>query len=183
MRAGSGKDSAASATIRRINMSYWTTVEGHQIFGNNECPEKWIDYLISKGIEMDEDCCYDGELDDFMEALTVIEEITLDLYDERAALMEKLEKENSPLLDKYRNLYDWSTLVDAYKSDAADFPDFHDSLFDRIWEMVYHGYGFLPYQFYLACEDKIEPSESVYEKGHLRSFKLKEGQTIRVHAG
>jgi hypothetical protein len=164
-------------------MSYRTTVEGRQIFGNNECPGKWIDYLVSKGIQMDEDYCYDGELDDFMEALAVIEAVTLDVYDSRAALRKELAEERSPMLSRCRDLYDWSSTVDDYRREASAYPDFHDSLFDKVWDIVNNAYAFLPYQFYLACRDKIEPSESVYDKGHLRSFKLKEGQTLKIHAG
>ena len=38
-------------------MSYRTSVNGVQIFGNNEYYKEWTDFLKSKGIEIDEDGC------------------------------------------------------------------------------------------------------------------------------
>ena len=47
-------------------MAYRTRVNGVQIFGNNEYYEEWAEFLKSKGIEIDEDGCYDGEIDDVL---------------------------------------------------------------------------------------------------------------------
>lgn len=64
-------------------MSYRTKINGKQLFGNNEWYEEWGEYLISKGIEIDDEGLYEGELDNFMEALEVIEKITMNIEAER----------------------------------------------------------------------------------------------------
>lgn len=64
-------------------MSYKTRVNGKQLFGNNEWYDEWGKYLISKGIDIDDEGLYEGELDDFMEALEVIEKITMNIEAKR----------------------------------------------------------------------------------------------------
>lgn len=64
-------------------MSYRTYVNGKQLFGNNKCFEEWGEYLISKGIKISDEGLYKGELDDFMEALEVIEKITMNIEAKR----------------------------------------------------------------------------------------------------
>lgn len=64
-------------------MSYRTNVNGTQIFGNNEWYDEWGEYLISKGIKISDEGLYEGELDDFMEALEVIEKITMNIEAKR----------------------------------------------------------------------------------------------------
>lgn len=64
-------------------MSYKTYVNDTQIFGNNESYPEWINYIKSKGIEVGENDSYTGELDNFMEALDVIESIVMKLEAER----------------------------------------------------------------------------------------------------
>lgn len=64
-------------------MSYRTTINGSQLFGNNEFYGEWIDYIKSQGIKIDGNGNYKGEITDFMSALTVIENITMRLHHER----------------------------------------------------------------------------------------------------
>lgn len=64
-------------------MSYRTYINNTQVFGNNECYPEWIKYVESKGITVGEDGDYEGELDDFMEALDVVESIVMRLESER----------------------------------------------------------------------------------------------------
>ena len=48
----------------------------HQIYGNNEFPERLREYLVSKGVELDEDDCFqDYEIIDLQEFLEVMLEI------------------------------------------------------------------------------------------------------------
>ena len=61
-------------------MSYRTTINGSQLFGNNEFCGEWIDFIKSQGIKIDDDGNYKGEIADFMAALTVIEKITMRLH-------------------------------------------------------------------------------------------------------
>lgn len=56
-------------------MSYRTYINNTQVFGNTECYPEWIKYVESKGITVGEEGNYKGELDDFMEALDVVESI------------------------------------------------------------------------------------------------------------
>lgn len=56
-------------------MAYRTYINDTQVFGDNEYYQEWIKYIESKGITIDEDGGYEGELDDFMEALDVVESI------------------------------------------------------------------------------------------------------------
>ena len=73
-------------------MSYRTYINNTQVFGNNECYPEWIKYVESKGITVGEDGDYEGELDDFMEALDVIESIVMRLESERRERKKKGEK-------------------------------------------------------------------------------------------
>ena len=73
-------------------MSYRTYINNTQVFGNNECYPEWIKYVESKGITVGEDGDYEGELDDFMEALDVVESIVMRLESERRERKKKGEK-------------------------------------------------------------------------------------------
>lgn len=53
------------------------------MFGNDEYYPEWIEYIESKGIVIGQEGDYEGELDDFMEALDVIESIVIRLETER----------------------------------------------------------------------------------------------------
>ena len=83
-------------------MSYKTRVNGKQLFGNNEWYDEWGKYLISKGIDIDDEGLYEGELDDFMEALEVIEKITMNIEAERRERERQEEKERERRLAQER---------------------------------------------------------------------------------
>lgn len=151
-------------------MSYRISVNGHQIFGNNESYEEWSEFIISQGIEIHEEGNYEGEITDFMGALEVIERITMKLYQSRKAQPELV------------NLFDFETI--PKNVEAADPNDkFRSSLFDEEMEYISHSYALLPYQFYLACKDKLETDKMYRIPGHARCYKVKEGETLHVHAG
>ena len=73
-------------------MSYRTYINNTQVFGNNECYPEWIKYVESKGITVGEEGDYEGEIDDFMEALDVVELIVIRLESERRERKKKGEK-------------------------------------------------------------------------------------------
>ena len=73
-------------------MSYRTYINNTQVFGNGESYPEWIKYVESKGITVGEEGDYEGELDDFMEALDVIESIVMRLESERRERKKKGEK-------------------------------------------------------------------------------------------
>ena len=73
-------------------MSYHTWINGEEIFGNNEYYDEWIDFIKSKGIEVDEDGCYEGEINDVQGIFETVDKITRRLIDERHKEVEKGEK-------------------------------------------------------------------------------------------
>ena len=73
-------------------MSYRTYINNTQVFGNGECYPEWIKYVESKGITVGEDGDYEGEIDNFMEALDVVESIVMRLESERRERKKKGEK-------------------------------------------------------------------------------------------
>lgn len=153
-------------------MSYRTYINNTQVFGNNEYYPKWIEYIKSKGITVNEEGCYEGELTDFMEALDVIEEIVLDLESERRIRKEKGEKFRTTSIFDLGNIYD----------DVVNNPT-EESLLDKEIHYIENGYMFLPYVFFKACEDIIEYKGIGIRQKHARIFRLKEGCTITVNAG
>ena len=87
-------------------MSYRTKINGKQLFGNNEWYEEWGEYLISKGIDISDECTYEGELDNFMEALAVIEKITMNIEAKRRERKKIGEEFFSQSIFDNRNIYD-----------------------------------------------------------------------------
>lgn len=158
-------------------MSYRTYINGVQIFGNNETYPEWIDFISSQNIEIDERSIYKGTITDFMGALVVMEKITLRLSKQRSDMIEK----NGTLNGRFRELFDWSNI--PLKLEEEDKEDkYRESLFDKLVNLVNDSYAFLPYSFYLACEDMLEKDKTFSTDGHFRCYKLKEGKTIEVEA-
>ena len=63
-------------------MAYRTRVNDREVFGNNECYVDWIDFIKSKGIVVDEDGNYEGDIDDVMGMFAVVDKITRKLIAE-----------------------------------------------------------------------------------------------------
>lgn len=146
-------------------MSYKTYVNGTQIFGDNESYPEWINYIKSKGIEVGKYDSYTGELDNFMEALDVIESIVI-----------KLEKERRVF--HLKSIFDLGEIYNAVAAGQND-----ESLLDKEIEYVDNAYMFLPYAFLKACEDIVEYTGISVEGRHTRMYKLKDGCKIKVTAG
>lgn len=153
-------------------MSYRTYINDTQVFGNNEYYEEWTDYLESKGIEINEEGCYDGELDDFMEALSVVETIVMH--------MEKERRENKEKGLNYLNksIFDLSNIYD----DCLNLPE-SESIFDKELHYLNNGYMFMPYAFFKACEPLLEFKGYAFKGNHTHVYKLKDGCKISVSAG
>lgn len=126
-------------------MSYRTYINNTQVFGNNECYPEWITYMESKGITVGVDGDYDGEIDDFMEALDVIEAIVIRLETERRERKKNGEEFFSQSIFNLGNIYD----------DVVEHPA-EESLLDKEFYYLKNGYMFMPYAFYKACENIIE---------------------------
>ena len=154
-------------------MSYRTKIEGVQIFGNNEYYQEYADFLISQGIEIDEEGCYEGEITDVQGLFRVIDRITKNLITEAHKRVKNKEV--------------------RFGKPCRELADFSDSMwlddktpvlvFDRY--IINTAYVFLPYQVYKAVQDKIEDKMGPVDVSCWFSldFKLKDGETIRVSAG
>lgn len=175
-------------------MSYRTYVNGHQLFGNNEAFPEWHEFLLSQGVEIDDEGNYDGEIHDFMAALIVMENIVERLQKQRISNKEKLnneikeknlsEEEREYLLNHIygvKSLFDLNFLYDDWQKQKGE--DFCFSLFDHLQEAIDSAYMFLPCQLYMACKDKLQKSSKCFATpGHFSCYELKEGETISVSA-
>ena len=156
-------------------MSYRTNVNNTQIFGNNEYYIEWENFIKSHGIKIDDDGCYDGEIDDVMGMFDAIDKITRRLIEERKRQIHNKETdyEGKPLLE----------LTDLSNSMWLD-NNTPILMFNE--QILKYAYCFLPYQVYLAVKDVIEPTHEVYKKDGVNwnfcTYKLKDGAKIRVHA-
>ncbi len=165
-------------------MNYLTYINNQAIFEINQCHPEWIAYIKSKGIVVSDKNEYNGELTDFMEALTVIEQITSRLINERKELL-KHQNTNlgfhsfdlSWICDSYQDK-DQSNRINEFKDEDSDYC----SLFDYIHEEIHYNYIFLPYQFFLACQDKLEPAPELTTSTHFQCYKLKKGTSILIRA-
>lgn len=167
-------------------MSYRTYVEGSQIFGNNEYYPEWIEFIKSQGIKVDDEQCYEGEIHDFMGALVAIEKIVMRLHKEK----EELRQKQGGAIGKRKiyGLFDFTHIVDTIDSsnqvdeNGERVFEYGDSLFDELCDIVNNSYAFMPYAFFIACEEKLEAVESYSTQDHFYSYKLKDGETICVKA-
>lgn len=150
-------------------MSYRTYINGTQVFGNNEYYPEWIKYLKSKGITIGEDDEYDGEIDDFMETLDVVESIVIRLEAERRERKKNGEEFYS------LSLFDLGSIYDAVVANPT-----RESILDKELYYLENGYMFMPYAFFKACESILE-YKGLSLKGKV--FKLKDGCKIKVSAG
>lgn len=162
-------------------MSYRTYVEGVQIFGNNECYEEWIKFIKTQGILVDDENCYEGDIRDFMGALTCIESITLRLNRERECFKKELEEKGLRLRNPICSYFDFTNIPAEVEAQVPT-DKYNNSLFDKLYELIDNSYAFLPLAFFEACEDKLERAHVFSTDGHFYCFKLKEGETIHVEA-
>lgn len=173
-------------------MSYRTYVEGTQVFGNNEYYPEWIEFIKEQGIEVSDECIYEGEIKDFMKALQVIENIVLRLEKEKRERNEKLEKEmeekNFSEEEKafartkiygIKSIFDWKNTFDKVTNNNDKYGL---SLLDELISIIDESYAFLPYQFLKACEGKIERDKCFSTDQHFNCYKIKENESIYVRA-
>ena len=182
-------------------MSYRTTIEDFQIFGNNEIYPEWLEFIKSQGITIDEEGNYSGEIHDFMGMLTTIETIVLNLEKERQKEIESLRQReikaknaredtkfftealHNPESRYYKHsMFDLTNIYRDTLRDMNEKGPYLNSLSDRIFEIVSTGYIFMPYQVYNVCMDKLEPCEEFSTPNHFLCYRLKDGETIHVSA-
>ena len=156
-------------------MAYRTRVNDREVFGNNECYVDWIDFIKSKGIVVDEDGNYEGDIDDVMGMFAIVDKITRKLI---AECHEEVVKGVRTFDDKpKRELTDLTGSM--WLDDATPLLIFNQMVVENY-------YCFLPYQFYLAVKDKIERIGGRYTKDGVDwsfcTYKLKDGEKIHVSA-
>lgn len=155
-------------------MSYRTTIEGIQLFGNNESYPQWIEFIKSQGISVSADGCYEGDITDFMGAVKAVEEIVMELHQQREKLREKYGENMGRI--PLRSLFDLSYIVKQVNSDPET------SLLDELIEATNQSYAFLPYTLMNACEHKLENAHMYSTPGHMYCYKVKEGEKLHVRA-
>lgn len=176
-------------------MSYKTKVDGVQIFGDNEIYPEWLEFIKTQHIEIDKEGCYSGEIYDFMSMMMCIEQIVINIENRRQNEINELKNREKQYNIAIDCLHD--TTSPYYKTSLFDLQNIYDetikdmhqpnedslnSLFDRIYDTIEHGYIFLPYQLYNICKDKLKPCASFTTKNHFRCFQLKKGESIHIHA-
>jgi hypothetical protein len=167
-------------------MSYRTYIEENQVFGNNEYYPEWLEFIKSQGIEVDDDGCYEGEIHDFMGALVTIENIVMRLYKETEDRRERLGGKIGN--KKIYGFFDMTHIADTIAmnnqvdENGKRLFECGDSLFDELCGVINNSYAFMPYAFFVSCEDKLEPVDSFTTKDHFYCYKLKDGETISVKA-
>lgn len=174
-------------------MSYRTTINGIQIFGNGESYERWDEYIRSQGIEIDEEGWYEGDITDFHGAVIAVEAIVKDLIAERKSDWDKIkhriekvlaeDPENEWALKQKsiltRSLLDFS----AYEKDIFEH---QDSILDTLFQITNMAYAFFPYILYAACRDQLERLDPMQEPDgtfRIHNFKFKPDQAAHVKAG
>ena len=160
-------------------MSYRTTVNGVQIFGNNDYPEVWIDFVKSQGIEVDENQCYEGDITDFMGALVTLEEYVIQLNKRREELSEKFNGLIGK--NKIENLLDFSNRFEKIANQDPE-DKYGYCLFDELMLIIDETYAFIPYVFFKACEDDLVREHIYTTAKHFHCYKLKDGAKIHVKA-
>ncbi len=153
-------------------MAYRTYINDIQVFGNDEYYPEWIEYIKSKGIIIGADGDYDGEIDDFMEALDVIESIVMNLETERRS------RKNNGIKYLNQSIFDLGIIYDGVVENPTE-----ESLLDEEIRFIKNGYMFMPYAFFKACEDVVEYKGHSLKGKHKNIFKLKDGCKIKVSAG
>lgn len=168
-------------------MSYRTTVNDVQIFGNNEYYPEWIAFVKEQGIDV-EDGAYDGEIMDIMGAVKTIEEIVLRLerehrddgidryYDSHYIVATDEDMKNK----WYKSLFDFSGVYDKTLSEKGK--TYRQSLTDRLLEIQENAYVFMPLALLKACGDCIKRKMS-RSKDRTWEYVLVKGKSIHVHAG
>ncbi len=163
-------------------MSYRTRINDCEIFGNNECYPEWIDFIKSQGIDIKPGNIYEGTIKDFMGALVIIEKITLRLTKERHERINELKNKGYDQSHLPKELFDWSNATQHIDPETLNNNTYGTSLFDKLTEIIDESYAFYPYQFYKACEDKLEQIHCFTTDNHFYCYKIKEGETLTISA-
>lgn len=158
-------------------MSYRTSIEGVQIFGNDEYYADWIDFVKSNGIVVDEEGGYEGDITDVEGLFKVIDRITRKII---AKQHEKVVRHEKTFTRKgeqpCREVTDFSNSL--LLSDDTPLLVFNEMIIEQ-------SYAFFPYVVFQAVKSKIVPCEP-YKDDTVEwngcSFKIKDGEKIHIKA-
>ena len=148
-------------------MGYRTYVEGTQIFGNNECYKKWINFIVKEGIKVDEDECYDGYISDIQGAVEVIEEIILDMAKQRNDM-------------KLSNIFDFTYIYNE-EVEARNNNDYSMDLTYRLKYIMDNGYIFMSNNFIEACGDKVRSYLDFKDSRERTEYYKLTNNDIKIH--
>lgn len=152
-------------------MSYRVSVNGTQLFGNNCSYPEWDEYVRSQGIVPDKDGSYEGELNDFHAGVLALEAAVKRLMAER-----KADRYQSKEFGSYFDFSDYERWINEHVQ----------TVFDACWEIAAMGYAFMPFAFWMACRDMIEPVDPAPDPDgalRVRKYKFKDGCAAHVRAG
>lgn len=162
-------------------MSYRTYINNTQIFGNNEWYQEWIDFIKSEGIEVGEDDDYDGYITNIHGLFSTINTIIKRLIDEQHQKV--VNGETNWNDEPKKDLYNFT---DSYNFYCKEYDGKQSSILDFNFYILNNSYLFIPYVVYKALEDILEHDEDRWNDDKIewyRSYKLKDGEKIHVHAG
>lgn len=144
-----------------------------RFFSNNETYPEWNAFIESQGITIDEEYCYNGEIKDIMQAITVLERITLRLHQER------LEQMKQGI--KAKNIFDLTHIPEELENQPSG-DKFNNSLLDMLNDITKNGYMFLPQILLNVCKDKLEKMPPFSTPGHFYCYKIKDDEIITASA-
>lgn len=173
-------------------MSYRISVNGVQLFGNNADYPEWDAYIRAQGIVPDQDGCYEGDLTDFHAGVLALEAAVKRLMAERR----DDAKDRKPRIEKILAKDPENAAALRLKSWLGSYFDFSEyerwidehiqTVFDACWEIASMGYAFMPFAFWMACRDMLEPEDPAVEPDgalRVRKFRFKPGMSAHVKAG
>lgn len=173
-------------------MSYRTYVNGHQLFGNNECYPEWLDFVKTQGAVIDESKSYQCRITDFDQAVLTCENIVMRLSREKTEQNAELLRHIEQVLREQPDNKAALTRKRRYSKHMFDFSDLEEqaasretALFDGLYGAVFESFAFLPLALYLYCRDQLQPDTiQTCESGlyRIHRYKLKPGGTILVEA-
>lgn len=154
-------------------MSYRIQVNGVQIFGNNEAPKAFLDFLREQGVKVGEDCCFEHTFEvgtlDVMKTVDAIEQAIKDIDEERK---ERLRKNSLRTINSMtaRSLWDFSDQEEYLKTAKED--DLGVNITDLAFEIYTTGYIFIPVKFVktLLHDACIKPVEPYTDGKHLHCY-------------
>ena len=157
-------------------MSDRMCINGNQLFGNNESPKPWNDFIRSQGLEIDESGHYEGYITDVMGALSAIEQVIFEKED----YLNSLPADGKHTTSCFDHRKQFAQLK-ARQRWAEKIGDKHDTnLTDVLFEIFNNGYMMLPLYFLYTIREDIKRDRAYADGNHLNCFKIIEGRRIHV---